>query len=244
MIPFRTAAVLGASGGIGTAVAERLAASGWSLYLHYNSSRDSAAALERRLAEAYPDQRFIAVQADFAARDGGDRLAAATGDLQAVVSCTGQGMTKLLSDTEMDDLDALWRVHLSNPMRFIGLVSEKLRRHPVSRVVMIGSIWGDTGAAGEVAYSAVKGAVHAFVKAYAKEAAASNVLVNAVSPGWIETSMNSHLDEEERRMAFGEIPLMRPGTPEDVAGTVDFLLGDQSRYITGEILKVNGGWYI
>ncbi|SDE18218.1 3-oxoacyl-[acyl-carrier protein] reductase [Bhargavaea beijingensis] len=240
----KTAAVLGASGGIGTAVAERLAASGWSLYLHYNSSCDSASTLEKRLTETYPDQRFMAVKSDFAAPDGGDRLAAATGDIQAVVSCAGQGMTKLLSDTDMDDLDALWRVHVANPMRYIGLVSEKLRRHPVSRVVMIGSIWGDTGAAGEVAYSAVKGAVHAFVKAYAKEAAASNVLVNAVSPGWIETSMNSHLDEEERRMAFGEIPLMRPGSPEEVAGTVDFLLSEQSRYITGEIIKVNGGWYI
>ncbi|MFC7363810.1 MULTISPECIES: elongation factor P 5-aminopentanone reductase [Bhargavaea] len=244
MIPLKTAAVLGASGGIGTAVAERLAASGWSLYLHYNSSRQSAAELELRLAKAYPEQRFIAVQADFAAPDGGERLAAVTGDLRAVVSCTGQGMTKLLTDTDMNDMDELWRVHAANPMRFIGLVSEKLRRHPVSHVVMIGSIWGDAGAAGEVAYSSVKGAVHAFVKAYAKEAAASNVLVNAVSPGWIETQMNSHLDEEERRMAFGEIPLMRPGTPEDVAGTVDFLLGEQSRYITGEIIKVNGGWYI
>lgn len=244
MSPLRTAAVLGASGGIGTAVAERLAASGWSLYLHYNSSREPAEALQSRLTEAFPDQRFVAVQADFAAPDGGERLAAATGGLQAVVSCAGQGLTKLMSDTDMDDLDALWRVHVANPMRYIGLVSEKLRRHPVSHVVMIGSIWGDTGAAGEVAYSAVKGAVHAFVKAYAKEAAASNVLVNAISPGWIETEMNSHLDEEERRMAFGEIPLMRPGSPEDVAGAVDFLLGEQSRYITGEIIRVNGGWYI
>lgn len=244
MSPLRTAAVLGASGGIGTAVAERLAASGWSLYLHYNASREPAEALQSRLTEAFPDQRFVAVQADFAAPDGGELLAAATGGLQAVVSCTGQGMTKLLSDTDMDDLDALWRVHVANPIRYIGLVSEKLRRHPVSHVVMIGSIWGDTGAAGEVAYSAVKGAVHTFVKAYAKEAAASNVLVNAISPGWIETEMNSHLDEEERRMAFGEIPLMRPGSPEDVAGAVDFLLGEQARYITGEIIRVNGGWYI
>ena len=240
----KTAAVLGASGEIGTAIAEKLAASGWSLYLHYNRSEERAEELRERLSAAYPGQRFETAGADFSLPDGGERLAAATGDLRAVVSAAGQEMNKLLTDTTMEDLDALWHVHAANPMRFIALVSERLRRHPDPRVVMIGSIWGDTGAAGEVAYSAVKGAVHAFVKAYAKEAAASNVLVNAVSPGWIETSMNSHLDEEERRMAFGEIPLMRPGSPEEVAGTVDFLLSEQSRYITGEIIKVNGGWYI
>ncbi|MET3576779.1 elongation factor P 5-aminopentanone reductase [Bhargavaea ullalensis] len=240
----KTAAVLGASGEIGTAVAEKLASSGWSLYLHYNRSEERAEALREGLSARYPDQRFETAGADFSKPDGGEKLAASTGDIRAVVSAAGQEMNKLLTDTSMKDLDALWHVHAANPMRFIALVSERLRRHPVSHVVMIGSIWGDAGAAGEVAYSAVKGAVHGFVKAYAKEAAGSNVLVNAVSPGWIETRMNSHLTEEERRMAFGEIPLMRPGLPGDVAGMVDFLLGEGGSYVTGQIIRVNGGWYI
>lgn len=240
----KTAAVLGASGEIGTAISRRLAASGWSLYLHYNRAKDRAESLAGELSGLYTDQFFFPAGADFTIPDGGEKLAAATGDVQAVVSASGQSVNKLLTDTTMEDLDALWHVHAANPMRFIALVSERLRRHPVSHVVMIGSIWGDTGAAGEVAYSAAKGAVHAFVKAYAKEAAASNMLVNAVSPGWIETGMNSHLSEEERRVAFGEIPLMRPGMPEDVAGMVDFLLGEGGGYMTGQILRVNGGWYI
>ena len=90
-------------------------------------------------------------------------------------------------------MDALWKVHVQNPARFISLVSPQLRKFEQSYVVMIGSIWGNTGAAGEVMYSAVKGAQHAFVKAYAKEAAYSGVRVNAVAPGWIETRMNSDI---------------------------------------------------
>ena len=98
----------------------------------------------------------------------------------------------------------------------------QLRKFEQSYVVLIGSIWGNTGAAGEVMYSAVKGAQHAFVKAYAKEAAYSGIRVNAVAPGWIETRMNNDIPMDERQMVIDEIPLMRAGTPEDVAEAVEF----------------------
>ncbi len=93
-------------------------------------------------------------------------------------------------------------------------------------------------------YSAVKGAQHAFVKAYAKEAAFSGMRVNAVAPGWIETRMNSDIPIDERQMVIDEIPLMASGTPEHVAEAVNFLLSGKADYMTGEIMKVNGGWYI
>ena len=102
----------------------------------------------------------------------------------------GQSMYKLLTETTAEDMDALWKVHVQNPAQFIGLISSQLRKFEKSYIVFIGSIWGNTGAAGEVMYSAVKGAQHAFVKAYAKEAAYSGIRVNAVAPGWIETRMN------------------------------------------------------
>ena len=102
-----------------------------------------------------------------------------------------------------------------------------------SYVVFIGSIWGNTGAAGEVMYSAVKGAQHAFVKAYAKEAAYSGIRVNAVAPGWIETRMNDAIPEDERQMIVDEIPLMTVGTPKNVADAVEFLLKWESRLYDG-----------
>ena len=153
-------------------------------------------------------------------------------------------MMKLLTETSAEDMDALWKVHVQNPALFISLVSPQLRKFEQSYVVMIGSIWGNTGAAGEVMYSAVKGAQHAFVKAYAKEAAFSGMRVNAVAPGWIETRMNSDIPLDERQMVIDEIPLMRSGTPEHVAEAVNFLLSGKADYMTGEIMKVNGGWYI
>ena len=113
-----------------------------------------------------------------------------------------------------------------------------------SYVVLIGSIWGNTGAAGEVMYSAVKGAQHAFVKAYAKEAAYSGIRVNAIAPGWIETRMNDVIPVDERQMVIDEIPLWRRVRPEHVAEAVNFLLSGNADYMTGEIVKVNGGWYI
>ncbi|MBE1553398.1 elongation factor P 5-aminopentanone reductase [Sporosarcina limicola] len=236
--------VLGASGGIGEAISRSLAASGWSLYLHFHENYIQVERLQLELSEAYPNAQFKTVHANFNSVDGADALAGQVRQLRAVVVANGQSMLKLLTDTTADDMDALWKVHVQNPARFISLVSSQLRNFEKSYVVMIGSIWGNTGAAGEVMYSAVKGAQHAFVKAYAKEAAYSGIRVNAVAPGWIETRMNHEIPVDEQQMVIDEIPLMTFGKPKHVAEVVNFLLSEKSDYITGEIMKVNGGWYI
>jgi len=236
--------VLGASGGIGDAISRTLAAAGWSLFLHYNENTAHANLLQQELSTTYPQSSFQTVQADFSAQDGAELLGDQVSAISAVVFANGQSMMKLLTETSAEDMDALWKVHVQNPARFISLVSPQLREFEQSYVVMIGSIWGNTGAAGEVMYSAVKGAQHAFVKAYAKEAAFSGMRVNAVAPGWIETRMNNDIPVDERQMVIDEIPLMRTGTPEHVAEAVNFLLSGKADYMTGEIMKVNGGWYI
>jgi len=236
--------VLGASGGIGDAISRTLAAAGWSLLLHYNENTAHATLLQKELSMTYPQLSFKTVQADFSAQDGAELLIQQVRTISAVVVANGQSMMKLLTETSAEDMDALWKVHVQNPARFISLVSPQLRKFDQSYVVMIGSIWGNTGAAGEVMYSAVKGAQHAFVKAYAKEAAFSGIRVNAVAPGWIETRMNSDIPLDERQMVIDEIPLMSSGTPRHVAEAVNFLLSGKADYMTGEIMKVNGGWYI
>lgn len=236
--------VLGASGGIGEAISRNLASAGWSLFLHYNENATHVGNLREELIVGYPQSDFQLVQADFSTLDGAETLAEKVRQVRAVVVANGQSMMKLLTETTAGDMDALWKVHVQNPARFISLVSPQLRKFEQSYIVMIGSIWGNTGAAGEVMYSAVKGAQHAFVKAYAKEAAFSGIRVNAIAPGWIETRMNSDIPMDERQMVIDEIPLMRSGTPEHVAEAVNFLLSGKADYITGEIMKVNGGWYI
>lgn len=244
MIERKYCVVLGASGGIGEAISRKLAVSGWSLYLHYHENAVQVNELQKELSAAYPQADFQVVQANFGTVDGAEVLAKQVRQVAAIVVANGQSMLKLLTETTVEDMDALWKVHVQNPAHFIGLVSAQLRQFDTSYVVFIGSIWGNTGAAGEVMYSAVKGAQHAFVKAYAKEAALSGTRVNAVAPGWIETRMNTVIPLDERQMVVDEIPLMTTGTPDHVAEAVQFLLSGKADYITGDIMKVNGGWYI
>ena len=227
--------VLGASGGIGQEICRDLAANGWSLYIHFNTNLEQALKLQTELHLNYPKSDFKMIHSDLSKVDGADILAKSVTNMGAVVVANGQEMYKLLSETTADDMDALWKNHVQNPARFIGLVSPQLRTFEKSYVVFIGSIWGNTGAAGEVMYSAVKGAQHAFVKAYAKEAAYSGIRVNAVAPGWIETRMNEDIPLDEKQMIIDEIPLMSQGKPKDVAHTVSFLLSGKADYITGEI---------
>lgn len=238
------AVVLGASGEIGQTICRQLAESGWQLYLHFNESDVEAQKLQTELESNYPQQEFKTVQADFKKIDGAEILAQQIERVGAVIVANGQSLVKLLTETSAIEMAELWKVHVQNPARFIGLMSSQLRAIDKSYIVFIGSIWGNTGAAGEVMYSAVKGAQHAFVKAYAKEAAYSGVRVNAIAPGWIETSMNAEFSAEDRQLVIDEIPLMTVGAPQDVANAVDFLLSGKADYMTGEIIKLNGGWHI
>ncbi|MDV6376651.1 SDR family oxidoreductase [Sporosarcina sp. GW1-11] len=244
MINSRFALVLGASGGIGEVISKQLAEAGWSLYLHYNSNSHQLALLQSELATQYPNQEFRSVQADFRAEHAADDLASKVQGVQAIVVANGQAVVKLLSETTAVEMAELWKVHVQNPARLIALLSAKLRKNNVSYVLFIGSIWGSAGAAGEVMYSAVKGAQHAFVKAYAKEAAYSGVRVNAIAPGWIDTRMNQEFSLEERQMVMDQIPLLSVGTPQEIANMAEFMLSGKADYMTGEIIQINGGWYM
>jgi len=238
------ALVLGASGEIGRTICRSLAEDGWSIYIHFSNNEKAAQALYRSLSESFPAQEFMLVQGDFSKASGAQLLASQIFNVQAIVFANGQAHYSLLEDTTVEDMDALWRVHVQNPMHLTALLSSKLRAHDVSYVLFIGSIWGEAGSAGEALYAAVKGAQHAFVKSYAKEAALSHIRVNAIAPGIINTTMNSHLSEEELEYILEDIPLGLIGQTTDVAEMVRFYLSGKADYVTGQIIRLNGGWYI
>ncbi|RUL55192.1 MULTISPECIES: elongation factor P 5-aminopentanone reductase [Lysinibacillus] len=238
------ALVVGASGAIGSAIAKRLANDGWSLYLHFHHNQTKVENLIEELTEKYSLQEFLSVRADFSSSEGADLLSKQIYSIQAIVFAGGHAFYGLLEDTPVEEMDKLWRVHVQNPMRLLALLSSKLRANDISYVLFIGSIWGETGAAFETVYSAVKGAQHAFVKSYAKEVAYNHILVNAIAPGFIDTNMNQHLTDEEQQQLYEDIPLGRPGKIEDVANLVSFYFSGQANYITGQIIRINGGWYI
>ncbi|MBR2758231.1 MAG: SDR family oxidoreductase, partial [Exiguobacterium sp.] len=108
-------------------------------------------------------------------------------------------------------------------------------------IVIVSSVWGEVGAAAEVFYSTVKAAQLGFVKAFAREAGPFNVRVNAVTPGWIDTPMNDTV-EESKQSVLDDIPLGRLGAAEDVANTIRFLCSPDASYMTGTVIRVDGGW--
>lgn len=235
------ALVMGASGEIGESISRTLAASGWSLYLHWNTAAPKE--LAAHLRADYPELEFIEVHADLSEPGAFERLTSQVFDVTCVVVASGHSLVKMLADTDESDMEELWRVHVQAPVAAIRQLAHVMQRHPKSYVVFISSIWGETGAAMETAYSAVKGAQLAFVKACAKEMAFSGTRVNAVAPGFIMTKMNAGFTSEELEAIREDIPL-GIGKPQDVADAVDYLVGGKADYITGQTLRINGGWHM
>jgi 3-oxoacyl-[acyl-carrier protein] reductase len=238
------ACVFGSSGEIGQAISLQMAKDGWSLYLHFHQNERAVLNLQEQLSVMYQEQEFLTFQADLSLATGAESAIKSIFEVEALIFANGQSLIKLLDDTVANEMEALWRTHVQNPMLIVGSLASKLRKHNRSYIVFIGSIWGETGASGEAVYSAVKGGQHAFVKAYAKEAGSSGVRVNAVAPGFIETPMNEQFNIDEMNEIVHDIPLQRIGQSNEVANMVQFLTSGNADYVTGQIIRVNGGWYI
>ena len=237
-----SALILGASGDIGTAVAKRQAAEGWSLYLHYNQHEDVVTALAKKLSQQYPHQDFIPVQADLTDLQSPEKLANNLFGLDAVVVASGMTYYELFADTNLKHMSDLMRVHLLGPMALLKLVQPKLARSGHGRVVFIGSVYGQQGSAMEVTYSTVKAAQSGFARAYAQEVASLGITVNVVAPGAIDTKMNASFGHEALEAVREEIPTGRLGTPDDIAYFVKTLLDAEAGYINGQTIYVTGGW--
>mgnify|MGYP004468675159 CR=1 FL=1 len=238
----QAALIIGASGDIGGAIARRLAATGWSLYLHYNAHFEPVAELMAELHQAYPQQDFIPVQYDLLDATHLEELCAQLFSLDAVVFAAGQTYYHLFKETTVPELTALMRVHLLTPMALLTRLQDKLAVSHHGRVVFIGSVYGGAGSAMEVAYSTVKGGQSAFVHAYAKEVASLGITVNVVAPGAVATKMNQMFDQETLQAVQAEIPAARFAQPQDISYYVATLLQPEAAYLTGQTLYVTGGW--
>ncbi|MBY0099272.1 elongation factor P 5-aminopentanone reductase [Mesobacillus maritimus] len=234
--------ITGASGAIGQAVAFKLAEKGYSLYLHYNQNREGIEKLIHNL-EAFEGE-YIPIMADLSLPNGYKQLASQIFSLDGIIHNAGQALYGLLQDLTEDDLAKLLHVSVTTPLLLTKALLPKLIMKREGAIIVISSIWGQTGASFEVAYSTVKGAQISFTKALSKELAPSGIRVNAVAPGAVETPMLSGFSPDELSAVKEEIPLSRLATPRDIANGVGFLLSDDSSYITGHVLAINGGWYM
>ncbi|GAB2548233.1 elongation factor P 5-aminopentanone reductase [Gracilibacillus alcaliphilus] len=232
--------ITGASGEIGQAIAKDLAKAGHSLVLHYHKNQTD---MDRLTKQIPADQCLQVIQADLSTPEGLQQfLSVCPPDIDYYIHTSGQSVVGLFQDMPDQQMDELLHLHIKAPWRITQHLIPSMIRQQSGRIVVISSIWGEVGASCEVAYSTVKGAQNTFVKALAKELGPSQIYVNGVSPGLIDTKMNQHLDQQERDALIEEIALQRIGLPEDVARAVCFLCEEQTRYIQGELIKVDGGW--
>ena len=238
--------ITGATRGIGRACALKFAKKGWNVAASYAKSHEAAQQLEQEMTALGVKCRCF--QADVSDRDAVHRMVllaqAEFGTLDAVVCNAGISQQKLFSDITEEDWDMMFDVNVKGMYRVIHEVLPQLLDQQRGSIVTVSSIWGETGGSCEVHYSASKAAVIGMTKALAKELGLSGIRVNCVSPGVIDTDMNRMHGEDVLQELAEETPLGRNGQPEDVAEAVFWLASEQSRFVTGQVLGVNGGFLI
>ncbi|MDR2043372.1 MAG: SDR family NAD(P)-dependent oxidoreductase [Clostridium sp.] len=234
------ALITGASRGIGRATAERFAAAGYHLILTCISSIKTLREYAARLEQAY-GIRCAAVQADMGNYEEVRKVFGQITELDVVVNNAGVSYVGLLSEMETADWQRLMRTNLDSCFYTCKLAVPLLLRKHCGKIINISSVWGSVGASMEVAYSASKGAVNAFTKALAKELAPSNIQVNALAFGMIDTRMNESFTPEELAAITAGIPADRPGSAEEAAQLI-LLTAQAPPYLTGQVITMDGGW--
>lgn len=236
----KTALVTGASRGIGRAIAEALAQSGYTLHLICEKNIDSLEAFSRELADKYNIEAF-AHKADVSDYSALEAVFSKLNSLDVLVNNAGISYVGLLTDMTPEDWSRIVNVNLSSVFYTSKLAIPLMLKKHSGSIINISSVWGNVGASTEVAYSATKGGVNSFTKALAKELAPSNISVNAIACGFVDTDMNAHLDTEDREALLNEIPADRFALPKDIADAVTGILASSS-YLTGQVITVDGGW--
>lgn len=240
----KTALITGASRGIGAQTARAFATAGWAVAVNYNKSEQEAKELVQELQNA--GHAAIAVQADVASKKQVasmvETVAKKYGTIDALVNNAGIANQCLVTDMSEEAWNDIVGTNLSGAFFCTQEVLPYMIRQKQGAIVNVSSVWGVCGASCEVAYSAVKAGLIGMTKALAKEVGPSNIRVNCVAPGVIDTTMNANLTEEDILYLANETPLARIGMPSDVAKSILFLASEEASFITGQIIGVDGGF--
>lgn len=236
--------IIGASGGIGKACCKAFLQKGCNVAAVYFKNEASA----KELNVFAKNSRLIFIKADITlpeeVENAFNKALGEMGTIDTVVNCAGVSFSGLIQDTTEDVLTYLTDVNIKGTFRVCSHAAKHMVQNHSGSIINISSMWGETGASCEVAYSMTKAAIIGLTKALAKELGPSGVRVNCITPGLIDTPMNSCYSKEELDAIADDTPLCRIGTGEDVASAVLFLAGEETDFITGQVLGVNGGYVI
>ena len=239
--------VTGASRGIGKSTAIALGKQGAAVVVNYNNNRGLA---EITAAEVIKQGgRAEIFKADISSFDEAKQMAEFAirrfGKIDALVNNAGVALVQKPFDmTDKSEWDKIFSVNVYGTFNCTKAVIPNMVHNKRGSIVNLSSVWGITGGSCEAVYSAAKAAIIGFTKAMAKELAPSGICVNALAPGIIDTDMNGHLAPEEIGAIKDEIPFGRLGSADEIGEIAAFLCSDKSRYITGEIIKADGGWEV
>ena len=236
----KTVLITGASRGIGAAIAEVFASRGYDLTMTCIKSEEAIAELAGYLSIRYSVsiQTFVG---DLSSYEKVAELFSGLDDLDVLINNAGISYNGLLQDMKPEDWDRVIGTNLNAAFYCSKLAVPIMLQKKSGKIINISSVWGEKGASMEVAYSASKGGLNAFTKALAKELAPSNIQVNAIACGLINTDMNLIYSREELDNIVDEIPSSRIGRPEEVAELV-YSISEGHEYLTGQIITLDGGW--
>jgi 3-oxoacyl-[acyl-carrier protein] reductase len=243
----KTVLVTGASRGIGRAIAIAFAKGGASVALNYagnEAAANEALALVQQAGAPKAKLYRFDVADPAACAAAVESVVADLGGLHVLVNNAGIALDQLVMRMKDDDWNRTLQVNLTGNFNLIRAVSRPMMKARGGAIVNVTSVIGEMGNAGQAAYAAAKAGQIGLTKAVARELASRNIRVNAVAPGYIETDMTSGLPEAAKTKMLEMIPLARLGSAEDVANAVAFLASDEASYVTGEVLRVNGGMYM
>jgi len=243
----KVALVTGASRGIGRAIAVALAKGGASVALNYagnDAAANEALALCRQAGAANAKLYKFDIADPAACQKAIDDVVSDLGGLHVLVNNAGIAIDGLVMRLKDEDWSRQLQVNLTGTFNLIRAAARPLMKAKGGSIVNVSSVVGEMGNAGQAAYSAAKAGQIGLTKTIARELASRNVRCNAVTPGYIETDMTAGLPEAGKQKLQESIPLARLGTAEDVANAVTWLASDQASYVTGAVLRVNGGMYM
>jgi 3-oxoacyl-[acyl-carrier protein] reductase len=243
----KIALVTGASRGIGRAIAVALAKGGASVALNYAGNEAAAAealALCQQAGAAKAKLYKFDISDSAACAKAVDEVVADMGGLHILVNNAGIALDGLIMRVKDEEWSRQLQVNLTGTFNLIRAASRPLMKARGGSIVNVSSVVGEMGNAGQAAYSAAKAGQIGLTKTVARELASRNVRCNAVTPGYIETDMTAGIAAAGKQRLQEMIPLARLGTAEDVANAVAWLASDQASYVTGEVLRVNGGMYM